>query len=61
MRNFGVKEWVDLFQQAGVDEKQMHNWHRFFEHQHPEAHESFLKWLGLDESRIEEIRERYAN
>lgn len=51
-----VKEWVDMFREIGLDEETMKKWHRTFESRHPEAHQSFLEWLGLPAVEVEEIR-----
>lgn len=53
-----VDQWVGLFRQIKLTEEQMHTWHRLFEEQYPDAHQSFLEWLGLDSARIASIRER---
>jgi len=52
-----VEEWIDLFKEVGVDddEKRM-TWHKLFESRHPEAHQSFLEWLGLPQQEISAIR-----
>lgn len=50
------KEWVAMFREAGLDEAAMEKWHRIFESRYPQAHQSFLEWLGLDPAGIEEIR-----
>lgn len=51
-----VEEWVTLFREAGMDEVQMKKWHHLFEIRHPDAHQSFLEWLGLPEQKIDRIR-----
>ena len=51
-----VKEWVSMFEEIGLDEATMMQWHRVFETRHPQAHQGFLEWLGLPAERIEEIR-----
>lgn len=51
-----VKEWVAMFREIGLDEKTMMKWHRIFESQHPEAHQSFLEWLGVPPEEITSIR-----
>jgi hypothetical protein len=51
-----VDEWVEMFKGIGLDEKTMMKWHRIFESRHPEAHQSFLEWLGLSSEKVEEIR-----
>jgi hypothetical protein len=51
-----VNEWVNMFEEIGLDKETMTRWHRLFESRHPEAHQSFLEWLGLTSEKIEEIR-----
>lgn len=53
-----VEEWTAMFREIGLDEETMMKWHRIFESRHPEAHESFLQWLGLPSERIAEIRSK---
>ncbi len=56
MGKVNVEQWVELFQEIGLQEADMKKWHRLFENRHPEGHQSFLEWLGLDEQRIKDIR-----
>lgn len=51
-----VEEWVSRFRAIGMDDAAMRNWHRLFERENPEGHQSFLEWLGLPTDRIAEIR-----
>ncbi|MEM5787596.1 MAG: hypothetical protein AAGU11_09775 [Syntrophobacteraceae bacterium] len=51
-----VDEWVKMFREIGLEEETMKRWHRIFESRHPEAHQSFLEWLGLPSEKIEVIR-----
>ena len=51
-----VDEWVDMFREIGLDDPMMAKWHHIFESRHPDAHQSFLEWLGLTSQKIEEIR-----
>jgi hypothetical protein len=53
-----VDEWVNRFRAIGMDEAAMENWHRLFERENPEGHQSFLVWLGLSAEKITEIRQR---
>ena len=54
---FDKSSWTDLFREIGLDEAQMHRWHALFEQRWPEAHQSFLVWLGVQPSDIARIRE----
>ena len=56
MSGFGVDQWVDLFEGVGLDQAKRRQWHRLFEQRHPEAHQSFLEWLGLDDAKIKDVR-----
>lgn len=53
-----VEEWVERFRAIGLDEAAMQNWHRLFEKENPEGHQSFLAWLGLRAERVAEIRQK---
>jgi hypothetical protein len=55
---FGKDAWVSLFREIGLDEPTMHRWHVRFEAQWPDAHQSFLEWLGIGGADIERIRKQ---
>lgn len=57
--NFGKQEWVELFQETGLDDAMMSRWHKLFESRHPEAHQSFLEWLNISADEISDIRNRF--
>jgi len=48
--------WKALLRAAGLDDAAMERWHALFEQQAPQAHESFLRSLGLEAAEIEHIR-----
>jgi hypothetical protein len=50
-------QWIELFEKLGLNEKAMRQWHHRFEVRHPEAHQSFLEWLGIGAAEIGRIRE----
>ncbi len=56
MSEFGVDQWVELFNGVGMDEAKRRQWHELFEQRHPQAHQGFLEWLGLDDAKIKEVR-----
>lgn len=57
MKNtFGKQEWIDLFREIGLNDETMMTWHRLFETRHPDAHQSFLSWLGIPDDEITGIR-----
>lgn len=48
--------WVEILRSSGMDRKDMQRWHAEFERNAPEAHHSFLRWLGIPEEEALEIR-----
>ncbi len=54
-----VGEWVAMFEEIGLDEAKMHQWHRIFERRHPDAHQGFLEWLQIDQQEIDRIRAKF--
>jgi hypothetical protein len=58
MSEFGVDQWVELFGEVGLDQAKCQQWHRLFEQRHPEAHQSFLEWLSLNDAKIRDVRSR---
>ncbi len=50
--------WVEVLSRSGMDEDQMNRWHAEFETRLPQAHRSFLLWLGIPEEEAERIRNR---
>jgi hypothetical protein len=56
MNKFGKDAWVEMFHAVGLDQATMGRWHQEFETRWPEAHESFLEWLGVDKADIARIR-----
>ncbi len=50
------EQWAEMFREIGLADEDMSKWHRLFENKHPDGHESFLKWLGLDPESIHRIR-----
>ena len=56
----GKYSWMEMFRAAGLDDEGMHAWHLEFERRFPERHEDFLRWLGLEETEVAAIRERFS-
>jgi len=54
-----VKDWVAMFREVGLDDAAMKKWHQIFESRHPEGHQSFLEWLGLEPQEIARIRSEH--
>ena len=50
------ENWIKLFRAIGLDDQTMTQWHKEFEKNYPEGHQSFLKWLGICEEEIKSIR-----
>ena len=57
-KKVGVKEWVSMFRDIGLDDAAMKKWHHLFETRHPESHQGFLEWLGVSAQDIEKIRKQ---
>lgn len=55
-RNVSKEDWVAMFRDIGLTDDAMTKWHRLFEERHPEAHEGFLRWLGIPADEIAKIR-----
>ena len=55
-----VEDWVKRFKAIGLDDAAMQKWHRLFEKENPEGHQSFLEWLGLPAEKIEAIRKTHS-
>jgi DNA-binding transcriptional MerR regulator len=49
--------FVAILRSSGMNEADMRRWHEAFEGDAPEAHHSFLRWLGIPEAEIAEIRQ----
>jgi hypothetical protein len=50
------EEWVAMYREIGLDSAKMERWHKVFEARHPEGHQGFLEWLGIEPAEIDEIR-----
>jgi hypothetical protein len=57
-KQVNVREWVAMFQELGLSQAQMEQWHKLFEARHPGGHQSFLEWLGMKPEEIDQIRAR---
>lgn len=49
--------WVSLLESAGLDVNGMKKWHIAFETSSPEAHQDFLKSIGIETEEIHAIRQ----
>lgn len=48
--------WVEVLRSSGFSEQDMEEWHKAFEHTHPEKHQLFLEFLQIPDEEIKEIR-----
>lgn len=48
--------WGAIMADSGMDQDTLRMWHARFECRSPEAHHSFLRWLGLSERECHQIR-----
>jgi hypothetical protein len=58
MKKITKDQFVALLSEAGVSDPQKQRLHALFEQRHPDAHQSFLEFLGVPALTIQEIRER---
>ena len=56
MKHVTKDQFVALLDAAGITDAQKAQLHAAFEKQYPEAHQSFLEWLGLSAEAIRDIR-----
>ncbi|MCU7843513.1 MAG: hypothetical protein KZQ93_06700 [Candidatus Thiodiazotropha sp. (ex Monitilora ramsayi)] len=54
--NVSKEQWVEMFQEIGLDDATMAQWHRVFEQRNPQGHQKFLEWLNISGNEIAEIR-----
>ncbi len=59
MKGITVDQWTAIFRETGLSNDDMQKWHRIFEKKHPDGHQGFLEWLGIEQSRIREIRQNF--
>ncbi len=59
--SFGKSDWVAMFREIGLDEPTMRRWHVVFEQRAPDAHQSFLEWLGEPTEDVDRIRNASRN
>jgi hypothetical protein len=56
MEEMNKEIWTEMFEEIGLDHATMMKWHATFERRAPNAHKSFLEWLGVPTDEIAEIR-----
>ncbi|KLN63983.1 MULTISPECIES: MerR family transcriptional regulator [Vibrio] len=50
------EQWTEVMRTSGLNEDDMHEWHKQFELLDPENHQNFLESLGIEEEEINRIR-----
>jgi len=58
MKHINKDQFVAVLNAAGVTDAQKHRLHAAFEARHPQAHEAFLRWLGIPAAEVKAIREK---
>ena len=56
MNNVTKDQFAALLTEAGITDSQKAQLHAAFEKRYPEAHQSFLEWLGLPAAAFRDIR-----
>ena len=56
MNNVTKDQFIFLLDEAGITDNQKARLHSAFEKRYPEAHQSFLEWLGIPAAAIRDIR-----
>lgn len=56
MKTITKDQFVSILNEIGITDAQKHRLHALFEARHPEAHEAFLRWLGIPVDEIRAIR-----
>lgn len=52
-----IDSWSDLMRASGMDDEDMHQWHKNFEAMEPEGHQRFLESLSIEPENIKAIRD----
>jgi hypothetical protein len=55
-----VEQFVEVFKELGMKDEDMERWHRIFEKKYPDGHQSFLEWLGIDATKIQNVRAKFS-
>jgi len=56
MKNVTKDQFASLLTEAGITDTQKAQLHAAFEKRYPDAHQSFLEWLGLPADAVRDIR-----
>jgi len=60
MGKINKEQWIRIFRETGLSDKQMENWHRIFEKNAPEGHQEFLEFLNIPKEEIKAIRAQFS-
>lgn len=60
MGKINKAQWIRIFRETGLTDRQMENWHRVFEKNAPEGHQEFLEFLNIPQEEIKAIRTRFG-
>ncbi|EAY70628.1 hypothetical protein DB771_26460 [Burkholderia sp. AU29985] len=60
-RRSGKSAWVALPRRSGCDDDDMERWRAALETEDPDAHDAFLRSLGLAQEEMKAIRQRAAS
>jgi hypothetical protein len=58
MKNVTKDQFVTLLNEAGISDAQKAQLHAAFEKRYPEAHQSFLEFLGVPAETVRDIRSK---
>ncbi len=57
MKTITKDQFVGVLNEAGITDDQKRRLHAAFESRHPQAHEAFIQWLGLQADEVRSIRD----
>jgi len=60
MGKINKEQWIQIFRETGLSDRQMENWHKAFEKNSPEGHQEFLEFLNIPKEEIKAIRTRFG-
>ncbi|MFH0984319.1 MAG: MerR family transcriptional regulator [Candidatus Omnitrophota bacterium] len=60
MGKINKEQWIRIFRETGLSDRQMENWHNAFEKNSPEGHQEFLEFLNIPKEEIKAIRTRFG-
>lgn len=60
MGKINKEQWIRIFRETGLSDRQMEHWHKTFEKNSPEGHQEFLEFLNIPKEEIKAIRTRFG-